>query len=263
VGDVTGDCAAPRIALGAYVLGALDPADRSALETHLAGCATCQAELASLAGLPGLLGRLRLSDVTDVTDVTDVVGVADVADVADVVGPTGPTGRADDFGIADHTRTAPTGGGAERALAAVNRARRVARRRMALGATAIAAAVAAVAVGITIAASPGSNDRPPPAGRMLTATGATSRVEAWVWMAADPAGTAFTVRLANVPPGSHCVLVAQAVDGHRETAASWAANYDGGVEVRGTAGIGPASLDRLLVLTDDGRQLVVLPAHAA
>ena len=44
--------------LGAYVLGALDPAERSRLEAHLAGCTACRDELAELAGLPGLLGRL-------------------------------------------------------------------------------------------------------------------------------------------------------------------------------------------------------------
>ena len=43
---------------GAYVLGALAPADRSAYERHLATCARCREEVAQLAGLPGLLGRL-------------------------------------------------------------------------------------------------------------------------------------------------------------------------------------------------------------
>jgi anti-sigma-K factor RskA len=43
---------------GAYVLGALSPAERSAYERHVAACATCRNEVAELAGLPGLLGRL-------------------------------------------------------------------------------------------------------------------------------------------------------------------------------------------------------------
>lgn len=43
---------------GAYVLGALTPADRSAYERHLAICPTCREDVAQLAGLPGLLGRL-------------------------------------------------------------------------------------------------------------------------------------------------------------------------------------------------------------
>jgi len=47
---------------GAYVLGALAPADRSAYERHLANCARCREEVAQLAGLPGLLGRLDVKD---------------------------------------------------------------------------------------------------------------------------------------------------------------------------------------------------------
>ncbi|MPZ72237.1 MAG: hypothetical protein GEU74_03260 [Nitriliruptorales bacterium] len=44
--------------LGAYVLGALDPAERDRLEQHLAECGPCRDEIASLALLPSLLTRL-------------------------------------------------------------------------------------------------------------------------------------------------------------------------------------------------------------
>ncbi len=43
---------------GAYVLGALAPAERAAFERHLGGCAPCRESVASLAVLPGLLRRL-------------------------------------------------------------------------------------------------------------------------------------------------------------------------------------------------------------
>jgi hypothetical protein len=43
---------------GAYVLGALSPAERSVYERHMAACNECRNEVADLAGLPGLLGRL-------------------------------------------------------------------------------------------------------------------------------------------------------------------------------------------------------------
>ena len=43
---------------GAYVLGALAPAERSEFERHMATCATCRELVAAVAVLPGLLGRL-------------------------------------------------------------------------------------------------------------------------------------------------------------------------------------------------------------
>ena len=47
-----------RLALGAYVLGALEPTERAEVAAHLEDCARCRAELAELAPLPGLLRRL-------------------------------------------------------------------------------------------------------------------------------------------------------------------------------------------------------------
>jgi len=58
----TPGCGPLRFALGAYVLGALEPAERADVESHLAGCAECRDELAELAGLPGLLGRIDLAE---------------------------------------------------------------------------------------------------------------------------------------------------------------------------------------------------------
>jgi len=49
--------------LGVYVLGSLDGAERSAVEAHLAECASCRARQRELAPLPGLLGRLTAEQV--------------------------------------------------------------------------------------------------------------------------------------------------------------------------------------------------------
>jgi len=46
-----------REELGAYVLGALEPAERDAVAAHLAECRTCAAEHERLAGLPALLAH--------------------------------------------------------------------------------------------------------------------------------------------------------------------------------------------------------------
>jgi len=56
---------------GAYVLGALSPAQRQTYEQHLSTCAECRAEVGDLAVLPGLLGRLDAAEVRlDDDDVT-------------------------------------------------------------------------------------------------------------------------------------------------------------------------------------------------
>ena len=49
--------------LGAYVLGALDPAERRSAEEHLARCPACAAELAEFRGLTAQLDRLPADEV--------------------------------------------------------------------------------------------------------------------------------------------------------------------------------------------------------
>jgi hypothetical protein len=45
--------------IGAYVLGALEPAEMEAMRSHLESCERCAAEQRALAGLPGLLDRVH------------------------------------------------------------------------------------------------------------------------------------------------------------------------------------------------------------
>jgi anti-sigma factor RsiW len=54
----TWDCPEARIALGVYVLGAIDPGERALMDAHLDTCEECRAELAELAELPGLLAMV-------------------------------------------------------------------------------------------------------------------------------------------------------------------------------------------------------------
>lgn len=55
-------CADATVALGAYVVGALEHRERADLEAHLAMCPGCRDELAMLAPLPGLLSRLTVDE---------------------------------------------------------------------------------------------------------------------------------------------------------------------------------------------------------
>ncbi len=53
---------------GAYVLGALSPAERQDFERHLTGCPRCSHAVRELAGLPGLLAHVRLEDLGPADD---------------------------------------------------------------------------------------------------------------------------------------------------------------------------------------------------
>jgi predicted anti-sigma-YlaC factor YlaD len=51
------------VSLGVYLLGALEPAERAAVEAHLATCPQCRDALDELSGVPSLLDRLSLDDL--------------------------------------------------------------------------------------------------------------------------------------------------------------------------------------------------------
>lgn len=59
---MTLSCHEATHALGAYVVGALDPRERADVEAHLGQCPMCRDELAQLAPLPGLLSRLTVEE---------------------------------------------------------------------------------------------------------------------------------------------------------------------------------------------------------
>ena len=58
------ECTDARLSLGVYVLGAIDPAERALVDTHLVTCRDCRDELAGLAGLPALLARVNPDEIS-------------------------------------------------------------------------------------------------------------------------------------------------------------------------------------------------------
>lgn len=73
-------CGQLRRELGVYLLGAIAPADRSAVRNHVASCADCRDQLADLAGLPGLLRRVPLDEVESLVPAGDTDGSSALRD---------------------------------------------------------------------------------------------------------------------------------------------------------------------------------------
>ena len=217
----------PRtIALGAYVLGALDREERCELEAHLDTCAICRDELDRLAPLPGLLSRLSVED-------------------ADELGAPEPD-------PAQHL--APLEG----ALAEVARVRR--RSRL----VRVAAAAAVLAVAVVIAAGnpllrDGGGDGGAPAPLTASAFDARTGVEGVAELSSRPWGTRVRLRLTGVRPGERCRLVARGEGGRAEVAATWRAGYRGTADVPGAVTIPTDRLAALDVVGAGDRLLVRMP----
>ncbi|MBO0835893.1 MAG: zf-HC2 domain-containing protein, partial [Actinobacteria bacterium] len=62
-GYIHPECRDVRLLLGVYVVGAIEPAERSVVDDHLSYCQACRDELAGLAGLPAMLSRVPVEDV--------------------------------------------------------------------------------------------------------------------------------------------------------------------------------------------------------
>jgi anti-sigma factor RsiW len=219
----------PRtVALGAYVLGALEREERAELEAHLDSCAICREELDRLAPLPGLLSRLSVEE-------------------AERLGAPEPDPA---------ERPAPLRG----ALAEVARER----RRSRLVRVAAVAAVLALAVVLAVG-NPLSTDGDGGAPAPLTASAVDARtgVKGVAELTRRPWGTRVQLRLTGVRPGERCRLVARGQGGHTEVAATWRAGYLGTADVPGALAIPRHRLSSLEVVGAGDRVLVRMPVNGS
>jgi hypothetical protein len=192
-----GGCGEIRYALGVYLLGAIGPADRSAVSSHLVGCADCREVLARLAGLPGLLGSVSADDAARLaTEEADRAGGDEV----------------------------PPGVTLPSLLAQVARLR----RRRLCRRLAVTAAVVVIAAGGSAA---GSRVLYPPVERPAAAvlpwattiqasnprTGAVAAVR----YAPQPWGLALDVQVSGIPAGTTCELRVISSQGQDRAAGGW------------------------------------------
>lgn len=205
--------------LGAYVLGALEPNERRAVEDHVAHCATCRDELANLSGLPPLLDRLTVEEAT-----------ADIGSVSAELAARGRRAAAD-----EHVRL-------RRHLRAWR-----------------AAAVAAVLVGIVAVVGAWQQPWQEPPDRLVAqlvpvseeaeAVHGTIAAYAWEW------GSTIEIRVDDLPPRTAYLVWAVAEDGRRERAGTWGPTQDGGATVRAASAILRPALASIEVTDPDGTPL--------
>lgn len=230
-------CDEIRLALGAYVVGAIDPAERTVVERHIAACPACRDELAGLAGLPALLGRLTLAEVESL----------------------GPGGEAPPV-------AAEPPAALLRSILDEAARRRAQRRRAAVLAVAAAAVVlagAGTAARAWLSGSGAPAARPThtsaAAGwqRQVTATDPQTNVTAIVRFSATRWGTAVDASVDGVAYGTRCELWATDSTGKRVGIASWTyASY--GAWYPGSSSISTHAIKSFGV-TAGGHTLVTVP----
>jgi len=227
-------CRDIRQALGIYVVGAIDPAERAVVDIHLGTCPDCREELAGLAGLPALLGRVPASEaerlILHSTDLTD---------------PQPPPELLSSL------------------------LRRVAERRTSrrwsgilAAAAAIVIAVAGGAVGARLIAPGGQAHATAATPVTETVTHANLRtgVSAIVRYSSRSWGTQMDVLVAGVPGGTACQLVVVDASGRKSQAGGWTvpgghqdSDYPASTSL-------PASQVRSFEVISGGHVLVTVPA---
>jgi anti-sigma-K factor RskA len=222
---------------GAYVLGALSPAERAAYERHLATCSFCREAVADIAVLPGLLGRL------------------DPGDFAKLLDPALFEERPPVNRMPDLVRSAQT-----------TRRRERKKLRVRILSTALAAAVVALVVGVGLMfwmggapARPGSPVAGPTVA--MVAVSAEAPVTAKVNLTPLAGGTQVHLVCSYDKPDadmqSYTIwLKAYGPDGETDTMGSWVASPGKDFSMTGVTHFAGAGLSRLALVGSDGRTLL-------
>jgi hypothetical protein len=224
---------------GAYVLGALSPAERAAYERHLATCSFCREAVADIAVLPGLLGRL------------------DPADFAKLLDPT----------LSQPAPPPPSR--ASHLVSAAQRTRRKERKktRVRVLSTALAAAVLALIVGVGAMFLMSGTTAPSGPPQQTVAMQAMKPVADGVALTADigltkaPGGTKIDLKCVynksspDLKPYT-VRLVAFGADDEEDQLGSWTASPGKEFLMSGNTYIGDGSLSRLELVRGDGKVLL-------
>jgi Putative zinc-finger len=229
-------CRDIRLALGVYVVGAIEPTERTIVDVHLSHCPSCREELAGLAGLPALLGRVPVGDAERLA--------LDNAELKDLEEPPAKLLSS----LLDEVA-----------------ARRKTRRWRVITA---AAAVAVIAVGgglaggIAVSSSRGPATASGQSGKpdFVQGVNLPAHITADISYAPAAAGTTIQVRVTGIAPGTHCQFWVVRSDGQRSLADSWTVAYGQQGYSPVASPVSAARIGSFLV-TSHGKTLVSIPAN--
>jgi len=247
----TMDCSEARLSLGVYVLGAIDPAERALVDSHLANCRECRDELAGLAGLPALLARVGTEEAMALaaTDGSGAPGAPPVGEAAEAAGEDEAPPRELLGTVLDLTS-----------------ARRRRRRWREVGLSAAAALIIAAGVfgGLRIGsgAAPSASDVAvgPAAGPWENTTGHTAGMTATVRYRPMGWGTELAAKVTGIPVGTMCQILIVEPSGKRMLIGSWVTdNNEGHVWYPLSAAMSSANVKQF-VITVSKAQSITVPA---
>jgi hypothetical protein len=210
----TMDCSEARISLGVYVLGAIDPAERALVDSHLETCRDCREELAELDGLPALLAKVSAEEAMALasTDVLPLEG-------------DGSIGGSMFLGAAKEPPPELLG-----TVLDLTTARRRRRRFLEVGLGIAAALIVAVGVfgGLRLGSSPAEaagaaaeSNSGPASGPWQTVTTSAQGMSATVGYRSMGWGTQLAVKVNGIPIGVSCQLWVVGPNGSKTLAGGW------------------------------------------
>jgi len=242
-----------REAVGAYLLGALEPTENDRVAAHLAGCASCRAEYGELAELLPLLASVTEAEAVNgpVMPEPAVLGRV-LASTSQQAAPQGAGAEPNVLtsGYAPQSPSQP-----HRRTSRWSPARISRRSQFALAAASAAVVAGGVAAGTLMSTAGGGL----PAGAWTASANTTGySIHASVQVTPATHGSKIQLKMDDVPAGYSCEMVIVGKNGKHETTGSWKANTEGSVDIPGWSSMTPDLISAVQVDLPDGTTLLTL-----
>jgi hypothetical protein len=235
--------------LGVYLLGALDPAERSAFESHLSYCEMCRGELVRLAPLPGLLNQIGPEDFADSMPPTGAEGMT-VTRTAPITEPVPLP-----LPVAEPVLT-PVTSDDERRNRPRNKPAKAPRRYWRVTAAAAAVVVLAVAAVFGWQAIRHETVTPQAQGELWTASSQDGKIKVEARLIDHQWGTEIQSEVHGLPPGKKCYFMVWDHEGYQEQGGWWSTNHPEDAVIPSVTSIPRSEIDKLELKLD--RETVVL-----